>query len=153
VARLAELSSSGHIERYDCFRHLMLMKITRKKLRLTVLLGALVGGLLLYFVPKTIYITWLRAHSTVVMMQSPPGGRHAIAVYRYPKLGHVPDYLGFGQGYVQLYDKETGRILEEKVTDDVAAIHFFAWGGRSVEIPGFVEWDVPGWYEAPRAAK
>jgi len=129
------------------------MKFTRKRIFFGVLLGFFAAALLLYCIPRAIYVTWLRAHSTVVMLQSPPGGRHAVAVYRYPKLDHVPEYLGFGQGYVQLYDKATGRILEEKVADDLAAIRLFAWAPRSVTISGFAEWDVPGWYQAPVAAK
>jgi hypothetical protein len=131
----------------------MLMKITRRKIFGALLLAVIAGALVLQFIAKPICVTWLRAHSTVLMVQSPPGGDHAITVYRYPKLRHIPDYLGFGQGYVQLYDKHSGRVVEEKVTDDVEAIRFFAWGGRNVSIPGFAEWDVPGWYEPPRAAK
>jgi hypothetical protein len=131
----------------------MLMKITRKKILGALLLAVVAGALVLQFIAKPVCVTWLRAHSTVLMVQSPPGGRHSVAVYRYPKLRHLPEYLGFGQGYVQLYDKESGRVLEEKVADDLAAVRLFAWGPRSVSITGFAEWDVPGWYQPPLAAK
>src|SRR2546426_10940738 len=104
----------------------MTMNITRKKLLATVLVGIVAGTLVLQFIAKPVCVMWLRAHSTVWMLESPPGSRHSIALYRYPNLRHVPEYLGFGQGYVQLYDKDTGRILQEKVADDLAAIHLFA---------------------------
>ena len=149
--RVAELGSLGRIEHRSHTPGLTVMKITRKKILAVVLLGVIAGALVLQFIAKPICVTWLRAHSTVWMVQSPPGGRHSVAVYRYPKLRHVPEYLGFGQGYVQLYDKDTGRVLQEKVTDDLAAIRLFAWGPRSVTISGFVEWDVPGWFQAQAA--
>ena len=131
----------------------MLVKISRKNILGAALLAVVVGALMLHFVAKPVCVTWLRAHSTALMVQSPPGGNYSVAVYRYPKLRHLPEYLGFGQGYVQLYDKESGRVLEEKVAEDLGAIRNFAWQPRSVSIAGFAEWDIPGWYQAPRATK
>jgi hypothetical protein len=124
------------------------MNTTRKKILVAVLLGVVVGALGLQFIARPMFVTWLRAHSIVRMVQSPPGGRYALAVYRYPRLGDIPECLGFGQGYVQLYDTGTERVLQEKVADDLAAIHLFAWGPSSVTIIGFAEWKVPGWYQA-----
>jgi hypothetical protein len=63
-------------------------------------------------------------------------------------LGDIPECLGFGQGYVQLYDTATGQVLQEKVADDLGAIHLFAWGPSSVTISGFAEWEFPGRYRA-----
>jgi hypothetical protein len=89
----------------------MTMNTTRKKILVAVLLGVVVGALELQFIARPMFVTWLRAHSTVRMVQSPPGGRYSLAVYRYPRLGDIPECLGFGQGYVQLYDTGTERIL------------------------------------------
>jgi hypothetical protein len=124
------------------------MKITRKKVLVAVLLGVVAGALTLQFIGRPIFVTWLRARSTVWLLTSPPGRRYSLAVYRYPRLGAIPECLGFGQGYVQLYDQATGRILHEKVADDLAAINFFMWGTSSVTVRGFAEWEVPGWYQA-----
>lgn len=124
------------------------MNITRKKILVAVLVGVVGGALALQFIGRRVFVTWLRAHSTVRMVQSPPGGRYSIAVYRYPRLGDIPELLGFGQGYVQLYDTATERVLQEKVADDLAAIHLFAWGPSSVTISGFAEWAVPEWQQA-----
>lgn len=124
------------------------MKIKRTKILVAVLLGVVAGALLFQFIGRPMFVTWLRAHSTVRLVESPPGGRFSVAVFRYPRLGDIPECLGFGQGYVQLYDTATGQVLQEKVTDDLAAIHLFAWGPSSVTIGGFAEWEVPGWYQA-----
>jgi hypothetical protein len=101
------------------------------------------GALLLQFVGKPLFVSWLRAHSTVSMVQAQPGGRHKIAVYRYPKMHNIPECLGFGQGYVQLYETDSGHVLQEKVANDLAAINLFAWGPTWVSINGFAEWQTP----------
>jgi hypothetical protein len=124
------------------------MNISRKKLLVMSLLGVVLSVLALQFIGRPMFVTWLRAHSTVRMVQTPPGGRYSVAVYRYPRLADIPECLGFGQGYVQLYNTASGQVLQEKAADDLAAIHLFAWGPSSVTISGFVEWNVPGWYQA-----
>jgi hypothetical protein len=124
------------------------MTITRKRIWAAVLITVVTLPLALKFVARPMFITWLRAHATVRMLQSPPGGQFGIAVFRYPRLGDFPEMAGFGQGYVQLYEIGTGQVLQEKVADDLAAVHLFAWGPSSVTISGFAEWEVPGWYQA-----
>ncbi len=95
------------------------------------------------FIGGAAFTTWLRAHATVRSVQSPPGGRLSVAIHQYPQLGGVTECLGFGQGYVQLYEPETGTVLHEKTADDLAAIRAFAWGQKSVVIDGFAEWEIP----------
>jgi hypothetical protein len=129
------------------------MNITRKKLLIGVLVGVIAGALMVQFIGKPVFVTWLRAHSTVWSLHSPAGSSHAVAIYRYPKLRHIPDYFGFGQGYVQLFDKITGHVWEEKVTHDLGAIHLFAWGPTSVDISGFAQWELPEGYQPPQAVK
>lgn len=105
--------------------------------------------LALHFIGKPVFVTWLRAHSTVRMLQASPDGRYNIAVYRYPRLADVPEVLGFGQGYVQLYEvRSSPRVLNEQVVEDLAAIHLFAWMPSSVSIVGFAEWNLPQQYHA-----
>ncbi len=124
------------------------MKHPRTKLLLGALIGVVAFALILKFVGTPMFVTWLRAHSTVQMLNSPPGGRYSVAVFRYPRLGDIPECLGFGQGYVQLYQPGTGKVLQEKVADDLALIGLFAWGASDVTISGFAKWETPGWYQA-----
>jgi hypothetical protein len=126
----------------------MTMISTRRKVWIAVLVAVVMGVLAFEFLARPIFTTWLRAHATVRMVQSPPGGKFGVAVFRYPRLGQIPEMFGFGQGYVQLYEIETGRVLQEKVADDLTGVRLFAWGPSSVSIAGFAEWQIPGWYQA-----
>ncbi len=125
------------------------MNTSRRKTLLSLAVGILAGGLVLQSIGKHIAVTWLRRHSTLRTMQSPPGGRYGVAVYGYPRLADIPECVGFGQGYVHVYELSTGRVLQEKVAEDLGGIHLFAWGPTNVTISGFAEWQVPGWYQAP----
>jgi hypothetical protein len=125
------------------------MHLTRKNLLLALLAGVIAMALALQFIGKPVFVTWLRAHSTVRMLLASPDGRYNITVYRYPRLADVPEVLGFGQGYVQLYEvRSSPRVLNEQVAEDLAAIHRFTWMPSSVEIVGFAEWKLPSQYQA-----
>jgi hypothetical protein len=120
------------------------MNITRRKALGAVLGCVLVGTLGVQWIGKPAFVIWLRAHSTVRLVEKPPGGHFSIAVYRYPRLKDIPEYLGLGQGYVQLFETHTGKVLQEKAAEDLTAIRNFAWGPASVTIDGFAEWPVAG---------
>ena len=124
------------------------MSINTRTKALVVVLGAvLVGVTALKFIAGPVFTIWLRAHSTVWMVQSPPGGRLWVAVHRLPRLGDVPECLGFGQGYVQLYEPGRGRVFQDERVEDLASIRTFAWGVSSVSISGVGEWALPKGYE------
>ena len=122
----------------------MSMKITRLQVLFSILAAIVLAAIGLRLIGRPILVTWVRAHATVRLVESPPGGRFGVAVFRYPRMGHVPELLGLGQGYVQLYELDSGEVFQEKVAPDLAAIHLFAWGPSSVTIQGFVEWEIPG---------
>src|SRR4051794_10109808 len=120
---------------------------TRRRKFWFAALFTLCGGLLwLQFLGRPIAITFLRAHATVYRVDAPPGGRFGVVMFRYPRLRHLPEILGLGEGYLQLYEIGTGRVLQEKTAEELSAIRMSAWSSSSVSLQGFVEWPLPKWW-------
>jgi hypothetical protein len=80
-------------------------------------------------------------------VDAPPGGRFEVVMFKYPTLRHLPEILGLGEGYGQLYEIGTGRVLQEKSAEELSAIRMFAWSNSSVSVQGFVEWPLPKWWQ------
>jgi hypothetical protein len=95
------------------------------------------------FIATPLLVVWLRAHSTVSRLDLSPDNRYQISIHRYPRLRDVPETLGFGQGYVVLSDRTTGKVLTEKPADDLGAVNLLAWGKSTISIPGFADWQLP----------
>src|ERR1051325_11249597 len=108
------------------------MKPKRRRILGIMLPGFGVGILGLLFLGKTMGTLWLRSHSTVYLLERPAGFQLSIAVHRYPRLAHFPEYLGFGEGFVQLFDRETGKVFEDVTVEDLGSVNTFAWGSLTV---------------------
>lgn len=70
-------------------------------------------------------------------------GRFQIVIYRYPRIRDIPESLGFGQGFVQLQEVASGKVLAEKKANDLAALNSWRWSSNLVEITEFAEWNLP----------
>ncbi len=64
-------------------------------------------------------------------------------VYRYPTLHDIPESLGFGQGFAQLEETLSGKVLAQKNAHDLAPLNALMWTSNQVIIRGFAEWDLP----------
>jgi len=122
------------------------MRVTRKQAIVGLFLVVVVGALALEFICRPMFALFLRTNSTVYRWERPPGARLSVAVYRYPRLGRLPQYLGFGEGYMQLLDSEIGKVYEDVVVEDLAAVNAFAWAPSKVIISGIGEWEYPYGY-------
>ena len=69
--------------------------------------------------------------------------RFQIVPYRYPLYNDIPEILGFGQGFVELQLVASGKVLERKQVEDLAAINCFRWTSNTVSICDVVEWSLP----------
>lgn len=95
--------------------------------------------------------TYLRAKATPDSIPVvSKDGRFRLVMYRYPRLKDAPEWLGFGQGFVQLEDTASGKVLAQKQADDLAPLQAFRWSGTNViiyRVPGttdvFADWDLP----------
>lgn len=95
---------------------------------------------------------YLRTHATrcgTVPVQS-RSGEFQIVMYRYPRLRDIPESFGFGQGFVQLQEKATGKVVAQKHADDLAPLTAFRWSSTNViiyRVPGrsdvFADWTLP----------
>jgi hypothetical protein len=70
-------------------------------------------------------------------------GRFQIVLYRYPRLKDIPESFGFGQGFVQLQEVASGRVLAEKAAPDFAPLNWWRWSSNKVTVADFAEWDLP----------
>ena len=70
-------------------------------------------------------------------------GRFQIVIYRYPRLRDIPECFGFGQGFVQLQESASGRVLAEKEAEDLAPLNWYRWSSNKVTVANFAEWDLP----------
>lgn len=96
-----------------------------------------------------VYLRTRATRSLVVPVES-PGGEFQIAMYRYPRLRDIPESFGFGQGFVQLQEKASGKALAQKHADDLAPLTVFRWSATNViiyRVPGtsdvFADWSLP----------
>jgi len=86
---------------------------------------------------------YLRARATPWNTTPSRDGRFKVVVYRYPELHDIPESFGFGQGFAQLEEVASGKVLAQKDADDLAQLNVFTWSSNQVVIRGFVEWDLP----------
>ncbi|MGO8838361.1 MAG: hypothetical protein ACLQAH_15150 [Limisphaerales bacterium] len=121
--------------------------------RFIIIAACVIGSALLLLVVGDISTrVYLKTHATrwwVVPVES-RGGEFQIAMYRYPRLRDIPESLGFGQGFVQLQEKVSGKVLAQKHADDLAPLTAFRWSATNViiyQVPGtsdvFVDWGLP----------
>jgi hypothetical protein len=95
--------------------------------------------------------TYLRAKATPYGIPVvSKDGRFKLVMYRYPRLNDVPEWLGFGQGFVQVEEAVSGKVLALKHAGDLAPLTAFRWSATNViiyRVPGtndvFADWDLP----------
>ena len=118
-----------------------------------IIAACIIGGVFLLSVVGHISTrVYLRTHATrwwTVPVES-RGGEFQIVMYRYPRLRDIPESFGFGQGFVQLQEKASGKVLAQKRADDLAPLTAFRWSDTNVivyHVPGtsdmFADWDLP----------
>ena len=118
-----------------------------------IIAACVVGGIFLLIAVVGISTgVYLRTHATrwwVVPVES-RGGEFQIAMYRYPRLRDIPESFGFGQGFVQLQEKASGKVVAQKHADDLAPLTAFRWSSTNViiyRVPGtsdvFADWVLP----------
>jgi hypothetical protein len=72
-----------------------------------------------------------------------PDGRFEMVVYRVPTKSAMPGQAGDAPGFVRLYDKRTGRVLEQKDVEMVQNIDQFEWSATNLYIKLFADWKLP----------
>lgn len=101
---------------------------------------------LIYFKPLSdpVVCGRLKAHATVwgVPFVS-SDGRFQILCYRHPQLKNIPEAFGFGQGFVQLQEVASGRVLAEKRVQDLDAVNWCRWASNQVEVANVAMWKLP----------
>jgi hypothetical protein len=119
--------------------------------RLILIAVCVISAIFLLFVVGDISTKiYLRTHAVQFWGCQSRDGKFLVVMYRYPQLRDIPESLGFGQGFVQLQDTASGKVLAEKHADDLAPLTAYKWSSTNVIIyrtPGasdvFVNWDLP----------
>jgi hypothetical protein len=92
---------------------------------------------------------YLRAHATPCWAVPSNDGKFKIVMYRYPRLNDIPESIGFGQGFVQLQKTASGKVVAQKVADDLESLNSFRWSSNEVTIyrrigsDRFAKWEFP----------
>jgi hypothetical protein len=111
-----------------------------------IIAGCLLAGLLLLIGDISVRV-YLKTHATRWSVNG--WTRFRIVMYRYPRLRDIPESFGFGQGFVQLQEVASGKVLAQKRAEDLAPLTAFKWSTTNViifqvpEMNKFVEWDLP----------
>ena len=112
----------------------------------SILLGIiiiLIAGSVVLGLPARLARSYLRSHASPWSTMPSGDGRFKVVLFRYPVMQDLPESLGFGQGFVQLLEAHSGRVLAQKDAEDLAQINLFRWTSNRVLIQGFAEWDLP----------
>lgn len=117
----------------------------RRRVIILSSLIALLGVIFAFKILGSLAITaCLKAHATLWGQPWPSkDGRFQIVMYRYPRLRDIPESFGFGQGFVQLQEVASGRVLAEKEAKDFAPLNSYRWSSNKVIVADFAEWDLP----------
>ena len=120
--------------------------------KLIVIAACVIGGVFVLLAIGDISTrVYLRTHAThwwTVPVES-RGGEFQIVMYRYPRLRDIPESFGFGQGFVQLQEKASGKVLAQKHADDLAPLTAFRWSSTNAiiyqvpQMSKFVDWNLP----------
>ena len=113
---------------------------------------AVIAGLLTVGVVCT--RAYLHTHATQGLVETSKDGRFKVVMYRYPRLRDIPESIGFGQGFVQLQEVVSGKILAQKSAADLDSLRSFLWSSNKVVVfiepysgiastPRFAEWSLP----------
>jgi len=87
---------------------------------------------------------WRKTSAFEYSTYTSPDGRFVVRVMEYPRiLGHFPGDSGGGNGYVELIDAQTMRVVESRRTDLVMTIETVRWQPDVVDIKLFVTWPLP----------
>ena len=115
------------------------------KAQAALLLIAILGliGLVGYIAPGLGVRTYLHSHATLWTHITSPDGRFAVATYRFPELHDLPEILGFGQGFMQVLDTRSGKVVVARDADDLTQLNTLLWGTNELEIPGFLQIVLP----------
>ena len=105
---------------------------------------ALVGAIIcLKSLGRSLVTSYLKTHATQEHVMGSEDGRFQIVIFRYPHPRDIPETLGFGQGFVQLQQFGSGKVLAQKDAADLAQLNAWKWTSNRVTITGFAEWDLP----------
>lgn len=114
-----------------------------------ILALCLVVGILVFLVlGNSAAKMYLRGHATQAWFCPSPDHKFRIVMYRYPRLRDVPESLGFGQGFVQLQEAGTGKVLAQKDAQNLSELNSFKWSSNKVTVyayaqtKDFAEWDL-----------
>ena len=120
-----------------------------KKIR--VIAACVLGCGLLFLAGEISTRVYLKTHATgcgIIKIQS-RGGKFQIAMYRYPRLRDIPETLGFGQGFLQLQEAASGKVIAQKRAQDLGTLSSYRWSETNViiyqvpEMNEFAKWDLP----------
>jgi hypothetical protein len=115
----------------------------------TIAASVIVGILVLGISGAVGTKVYLHSHASRWWVVPVKDTKFQIAMYRYPRLHDIPESIGFGQGFVQLQESASGKILAQKDADDLAPLTSFSWSSDKAVIyvsPStneFASWDLP----------